>query len=196
MKKICSLFVVALAILSGACTRESPERQAIRDAADAMGGREKILAVKTLTIEGEGDAPNVGQNTMPDSELPNWKVTGLKRTIDLKNHRMRMQQVRTAQFLFANANTQKQSQGLDGNIAFNIGTDGKATRASETAMRDRRLEMLHHPLVIIRAVLDDPMMKVTGFRAAAGQDVVERSRPAGTNTSRWRLTLHQSCHRA
>src|SRR6185436_7031629 len=173
MKKISSLVVVAVAVLSGACAKESPERQAILDAADAMGGRQKILAVKTLTIEGEGDAPNVGQNTMPDSELPNWKVTGLKRTIDLKNHRMRMQQVRTAQFLFANANTQTQSQGLDGDIAFNTGTDGKATRASETAMKDRRLEMLHHPLVIVRAVLDDPMMKVTGFRTTGDQHVIE-----------------------
>src|ERR1051325_11229345 len=103
MKKTCSsvVAVAVLAGLTGACAKESPERQAILDAADAMGGRQKILAVKTLTIHGEGDAPNVGQNTMPDSELPNWKVTGLKRTIDLKKHRMRMQPVRTAPFLFA-----------------------------------------------------------------------------------------------
>src|SRR4051812_15543799 len=164
MKKTCSLFVAAVAVLSGACAKESPERQAVLDAADAMGGRQKILAVKTLTIQGDADAPNVGQNTMPDSELPNWKVTELKRVIDLKDHQMRVQQTRTAQFLFANANTQKQSQGLDGSIAYNIGADGNATRAPEAAMKDRRLEMLHHPLVIVRAVLDDPMMRLTGFR--------------------------------
>src|SRR5262245_30135955 len=71
--------VFALAVT--ACSSASPERQAVLDAAEAMGGRAKVLAVKTLTMEGEGDAPNVGQNTMPDSELPNWHVTEFKRTI-------------------------------------------------------------------------------------------------------------------
>ena len=127
-KRLAVLMSVAVLSFVAACNRTSPERQAILDAADAMGGRDKLAAIKTLTIQGEGDAPNVGQNTMPDSELPNWKVTELKRTIDLKNHRMRVEQLRTAQFLFANANTQRQSQGLDGNIAFNVGAED--TRAS------------------------------------------------------------------
>ena len=45
-----------------------------------------------------------------------------------------MQQVRTAQFLFAGANTQRQAQGLDGHVAFNIGADGTPVRASEAVM--------------------------------------------------------------
>src|SRR4051812_38438371 len=118
MKNSFRMLLVA-AVLSVGCQRTPPELQAVVDAAEAMGGRQKLLAIKTLTIEGEADAPNVGQNTTPESDLPNWKVTGFKRTIDLPNHRMRMQQVRTAQFLFANANTQRQDQGLDGDIAFN-----------------------------------------------------------------------------
>ena len=109
MKNHFRLVVACLGVVAaGACQRTAPERQVILDAADAMGGRDKVLAVRTLTIEGEGDAPNVGQNTKTDSELPNWKVTEFKETIDLANHRVRMQQVRTAQFLFANANTQRQ----------------------------------------------------------------------------------------
>jgi len=173
MVKRFPLLVLTLAVVSACGSSVSKERQAILDAAEAMGGRDRILAVKTLTIEGEGDAPNVGQNTMPDSELPNWKVSDFRRTIDLPNHRMRVQQVRTAQFLYANSNVQRQAQGLDKEIAYNIGENGKATRASESAMRDRRIEMLHHPLVIIRAVLDDPQMRVTGFRQAGAQNVVE-----------------------
>ena len=160
-------------VAAGACQRTAPERQVILDAADAMGGRDKVLAVRTLTIEGEGDAPNVGQNTKTDSELPNWKVTEFKETIDLANHRMRMQQVRTAQFLFANANTQRQSQGLDGDIAFNIGPDGKATRVSDAAMKDRRMDMLHMPLVLVRSALDNPATKLSGFRTTGIQQVVE-----------------------
>src|SRR2546423_1200387 len=147
MKNAHRLLIVAAVVAAGACQRTPPERQVILDAADAMGGRDKVLAVKTLTIEGEGDAPNVGQNTMPDSELPNWKVTAFKETIDLPNHRVRMQQLRTAQFLFANANTQRQHQGLDGDVAFNVAPDGKASRASEQTMKDRRMDMLHMPLV-------------------------------------------------
>src|SRR5205823_5515533 len=89
------------------------------------------------------------------------------------NHRMRTQQLRTAQFLFANANTQHQDQSLDGDVAFNSGPDGKTTRASENAARDRRIEMMQHPLVIIRTALDDPATKVTGFRTAGSQQIVE-----------------------
>src|SRR3954469_22937379 len=148
MKMHLRLLLAAVATAATACNRTPPELQVIVDAAEAMGGRQKIVEARTLTIEGEGDAPNVGQNTMPDSELPNWKVTEFKRTIDLANHRMRMQQLRTAQFLFANANTQRQDQGLDGDIAFNLGPGGAAARTSENAVKDRRMEMLQHPLVV------------------------------------------------
>jgi metallo-beta-lactamase superfamily protein len=165
--------VAVCACVASSCSRTPPELQAVVDAADAMGGRQKIVAVKTLTIEGEADAPNVGQNKTPDGELPNWKVTEFKRTIDLEHHRMRVQQLRTAQFLFANSNTQRQGQGLDGDVAFNIGENGKATRASESAMRDRRVEMLHHPLVIIREALDNPQVKLAGVRTAGNQTVLE-----------------------
>jgi hypothetical protein len=170
--RFCLVLAVFVAAASG-CSRTPPELQAVVDAADALGGRQRILEVKTLTVEGGGAAPNVGQNTMPDGELPVWKVTEFKRTIDLPNRRMRVQQLRTAQFLFANANTQRQNQGLDGDVAFNISADGAATRAAEPVMKDRRMEMLHHPLVIVRAALDDPATKLTGFRTAGNQRIVE-----------------------
>ncbi len=172
-----SIRVFALAALCASvcssCSRTAPALQVVIDAADAMGGREKILSAKALTIEGDADAPNVGQNTMPDSELPNWKVTEFKRTLDLEHQRMRVEQFRTAQFLFAGANTQRQSIGLDGDVAYNIGENGKAARASESAMRDRRIEMLHHPLVVVRTVLADPQVRVVGVRTAGNQQIVE-----------------------
>src|SRR5215467_5111499 len=150
MKKLLCLLTVVAAT---SCTQAPPELRVINDAADALGGRQKVLAVKTLTIEGEGPAPNVGQNTMPDGELPVWKVTEFRRLIDIPNHRMRTTQTRTAQFLFANANTQKQDQGLDGDVAYNTGENGAATRASGAVARDRRVELLQHPLVIVREAL-------------------------------------------
>jgi hypothetical protein len=171
MKRIFLSSLAALVVSS--CTRTPPELQAVVDAANALGGREKILALKTMTIEGEGASPNVGQNTMPDGELPIWKVTEFKRTIDLANSRMRTQQLRTAQFLFAGSNTQRQDQGLDADVAYNVAMDGKPTRASATAVRDRRIEMLHHPLVIVRAALGDPGTTISGLRTAQNQQIVE-----------------------
>jgi hypothetical protein len=168
-----SLLTLLIALAVSSCARTPPALQAVVDAANALGGREKILAIKTLTIEGEGAAPNVGQNTMPDGELPVWKVTEFKRTIDLANGRMRVQQLRTAQFLFANANTQRQDQGLEGDIAYNVGMDGKATRASATAVKDRRIEMLHYPIAIVRAALGEPSATVNGLRTAQNQQIVE-----------------------
>src|SRR5690349_2273586 len=101
--------VVLAAVLVGfssACT-QSPELKAIRAAAEALGGRDRIRAIKTLVIEGEGSAPNLGQNVLPDGELPVWKVTGYRRIIDPAAARMRVEQVRTAQFLFAGDTVQR-----------------------------------------------------------------------------------------
>ncbi len=187
-----TLIAAALcASLTAACARTPPERQAIADAADAMGGRQPILMVKTLTIDGEGDAPNAGQNTMPDSELPDWKLTAFKRTIDLVNQRMRVDQVRTAQFLFANASTQRLAQGLDGDVAFNVSADGTAVRAPTAAVKDRRLELLHHPLVLVRMALDDPGVVLSGFRVAGSQNVVEIGTAQGEHLT---LALDATTH--
>jgi hypothetical protein len=167
------MLVVLAALALCSCNRTPPEVQAIVDAANALGGRERLLAIKTLTIEGEGSAPNAGQNTMPDSELPVWKVTEFKRTIDLPNNRMRVRQVRTAQFLYANSPVQRQDQGLDGDVAYNVGGNGEARRASADAARDRHIEMLHNPIVIVRAALGEPNTKVSGLRTAQNQQIVE-----------------------
>jgi len=171
MKRIPWVFLIALAVSS--CNRTPPERQAVVDAANALGGVEKILALRTLTMEGEGSAANIGQNTMPDSELPVWKTTEFKRFIDLPNNRMRVQQTRTAQFLFAGANTQQLDQGVDGDVEYNVGMDGQATRAGADAARDRHIEMLHNPIAIVRAALDAQNASVSGLRTAQNQKIVE-----------------------
>jgi hypothetical protein len=177
MKRSSWGFLIALAVVS--CNRTPPELQAVVDAADALGGREKILAFKTLSMEGEGSAANLGQNTMPDSELPVWKATEFRRSIDFPNNRMRVQQTRTAQFLFAGANTQRLDQGLDGDVAYNVGMDGQATRAGVDAARDRRIELLHNPIAIVRVALDAPGAKVSGLRVAQNQKIVEVKTAAG-----------------
>ena len=110
---------------------QTPELAVISSAADALGGKARIQALRTLIIEGSGTNPNVGQNRNPEDPLPDWKVTDYRKTIDLANGRMRLEQRRQAQFAFSMANDVRQNLGLDGDIAYNVGPDGKASRASE-----------------------------------------------------------------
>src|SRR3990172_9469547 len=169
MKKMLIALAVALA---GACTQTPPEMQVVTDAAEALGGRDRVQAVKTLTIEGEGTNPNVGQNLTPDAELRVWKVTEFKRTTDPANGRMRLEQVRTAQFPFAAATVQRQNFGIDGDVGFNVAPDAMAARVAEMVARDRRLEMLHHPITAVRAALD-PGAKVGNLHQLGIEQVVD-----------------------
>jgi hypothetical protein len=153
MRRAVVLIVAFAACAQIGCLRSS-ESRLVHAAADAMGGSDRILAVKTLVIEGEGSSPNLGQNRTPEDELPVWKVANFKRSIDLVNQRSRTQQLRIAQFLFAGATIQRQNQSLDGDVAYNVSEDGRASRASTQAAEERRIEMLHHPLMAVRAALE------------------------------------------
>jgi len=170
--------IVAFTIVMGACAPAPPERKIIDDAAAALGGADKIRTLKTLTIEGSGTAPNAGQNRMPTDELPIWKVAEYTRAIDLPNSRTRVRQRREAQFLFAGATTQQQMQGVDGDIAYNVTPEGTMTRASDAAARDRRLELLQHPITIVRAALD-PGAKIGNVRTEKNDDLVDVTTPKG-----------------
>jgi hypothetical protein len=137
-----TLALVAVGLIS-ACATPSPGRQTIVDAAAALGGAGRIAAVKSLSIEATGTAPNAGQNRMPDDPLPLWRVNEYTRTTDLANGRTRVRQVREAQFLFAGDLVQRQTQGLDGQVAYNVTTDGMASRAAPPAAPQRRHELQH-----------------------------------------------------
>src|SRR5579862_7168933 len=148
--KQCLRCVGVAAVLTSACSRVPPATQVVTDAAAAPGGKERILAVKTLVISGSGDNPNIGQNVTPDAPLGIWRVTDFTRTIDLVNGRMRLRQVRAARFPYALATVQRQIQGLDGEVAFNEADSGMATRVSEAVARERRAEMLQNPVAAVR----------------------------------------------
>src|SRR3954468_1767125 len=159
-KQIWIISAVAIARIYG----QSPELAAINRAAEALGGKARIQAIRTLVIEGSGTNPNVGQNRNPDDPLPDWKITDYRKTIDLTSGRMRLEQRRQAEFPFSMANDVRQNLGLDGNVAYNVSPDGKAARASDVVARDRRMEMLGNPVVVIRAALD-PAAKLSHLRS-------------------------------
>ena len=170
--------VIVIAVLLGACSQVSPEREVLDDAAEALGGAGRIRSLNALTIRGTGTAPNVGQNRTPDDDLPVWKVNEYTRTIDLASRRTRVQQVREAQFLFAGDLVQRQTQGLDGDAAYNVAANGTMSRAGAAAARDRRIELLHHPITFVRAALDSDVV-LSNLRARAGERLVDIMMPGG-----------------
>ncbi len=169
--------VVVLLLLT-ACAPATPEQQVIDEAAEALGGAGRIKGLKALTIQGTGSAPNAGQNRMPDDELPVWKVNEYTRSIDLENWRTRAQQVREAQFLFAGDLNQRQTQGLDVDTAYTVSANGTISRAGATAARDRRIEMLHHPIAIVKMALESEVT-LSNLQAKAGELMVDIALPGG-----------------
>jgi glyoxylase-like metal-dependent hydrolase (beta-lactamase superfamily II) len=168
---------IALALLAAlslaACTRLTPEQQIVGDAATALGGRERILAVKTLIIEGQGTQYTLGEDLAPNATGQTYSVTGYRRAVDLGGARARVELTRTPNFpLYLGPAPQKQVQGLDGSLGYNVGPNGMATRIPDGAAADRRAEWMLHPLLAVRAALD-PTAKVVNPRAEGGQSLVD-----------------------
>jgi hypothetical protein len=172
-----------------ACAPASPARRTIDDAAAALGGADRILSLAALQIVGSGVAPNAGQNRMPDDELPVWKVSEYTRSIDLANGRTRVRQVREAQFLFAGATVQRVAQGLD-EVAYNIAADGTMTRTSDAVAKERRIELLHHPLTVVRAALD-PATTIANPRTEGTDQLIDLTTAKGDTVT---LAVNVSTH--
>jgi len=114
----------------------------------------------------------------PESPLTIWKVAGFKQTLDYDNRRMRTEQIRTAQFPFALASVADQSLSVDHDVAWNK-TDGQiSARLSDQAAHDRQLEMLRHPVTILRAALD-PASKLSNLRQQENHQAVDITTAAG-----------------
>src|SRR5215510_14044565 len=159
---------------------QTPEMQLITRAAEALGGRERILSLKTLAVYGYGQQAyqNGGGNITASIDAPQkWvNVNGLARTIDLEHGRMHLEESLVQDFVFAYARNMngdtRVNQFLDGDIAFNAGPDGRAVRAPEAAVRARRIEMLGNPISVIRAALE-PGAKLTNLRKDGNRQVLD-----------------------
>src|SRR4029453_7756484 len=107
----------------------SPEAQLVRRAADALGGRDRVLGPKTLQIIGYGELAyfNGGGNITADPDAPQkWqKVLEHTRTIDFEHARTRVQQRLKMDFEFASTAGQlglnRTNETLDGAVPYNIG---------------------------------------------------------------------------
>lgn len=172
MNRTVALALFAALALS-ACTRLTPEQQTVSDAAAALGGRERILAAKTLVMEGGGTQYNLGQDVVPGATGETFTVTNYRRAIDLGAGRDRVALTRQPNFAyFAGPKPQNLVQGLDGAIGYNVAADGKATRMADTAAADRRAEWSQHPLLAVRAALD-AKATLANPRTEGGESLVD-----------------------
>jgi glyoxylase-like metal-dependent hydrolase (beta-lactamase superfamily II) len=183
-----TLRFLAVTLLSGvvaACERATPEQQFVNDAMDALGGRSRIEAARTLTLEGEGVNYNLGQDMKPEAATQQFAVTNYKRHIDIANGRQRVEQTRTPKFAyFQGPQPQTQIQGLDGAVAFNVNPQGQPARLSALAEADRLHDLYHHPLMLLRSTLD-PKTTVTNVRTvgtARQADITTAAGPIVTLT--------------
>jgi hypothetical protein len=173
-------FVAFALALSAGCMR-SPETALVREAAEAMGGAAKIASVEILTLEGEGEAYNFGQNRSPEGELPKFTVTELRRVIDFSGARWRQEALRTPMFLTANPPA-KQILGVEGDVAYNVSPTGAVTRATARTAQDRASELYHHPVGILREALGTEA-HLSNPRKEGGQDVVDVATSSGATYS-------------
>jgi glyoxylase-like metal-dependent hydrolase (beta-lactamase superfamily II) len=171
-----TLWLMLVVAFAGACAQTPPEMQVINDAAEALGGRAPIEAANTLVLEATaGTNRNLGQNRTPDADLPVFNVTQFKRSVDFANQRARQVQTRVAVVPAGvpPAAPQNQDFGVDGDVAYNVGMDGKPVRQGARIAIDRRTEyILHHPIGIVRAALD-PAAKLANPRTVGTLNVVD-----------------------
>lgn len=141
---------LALSVAGGSLTAQSATLDA---AARAMGGKDRVLAVRTLILEGRGEQLNFGQNHTPFAETK-FEVTSFRRSFDYANRRWFVDFTRVPKFVTANTAPQRQRQGLDGypnSIAYNVGNNDNMIRASAQAATDRMNEFLYHPIGFVQA---------------------------------------------
>ena len=180
----CGAFVTGLA---GQGT--SSELQLVRRSADALGGLDRVMALKTLQIVGYGELAyfDGGGNITGDPSAPQkWqKVLDYRRTIDLEHWRTRVQQRLKMDFVFASTVGQlglnRTNETLDGDVAYNIGGgflaapqagNSQSQAAGSAAARQRRVELLAHPITIIRAALD-PATRLSNLRKQGNLQLVD-----------------------
>ena len=90
---------------------------------------------------------------------------------------MRVRQRNHQNFVFASAAgylgaANPNTVYLDGQIAYNIGQNGRGVRGTEAAASARRLDMLNNPVVIVRIALDSST-KLSNVRSQGNAQLVD-----------------------
>lgn len=178
MKRM-GLFALFAAVTMAACSQATPEQQIVNDAAEALGGADRILAVKTLVLEGEGTQYNLGQDVTPDASGQTFTVTGARYAVDVAGGRTRFEMTRRPNFtFFQGPQAQRLVQGLDGAVAYNVAASGAVARAPEAVANERRMGIFHHPITAVRAALD-PMATLANPHTEGNESMVDVTTASG-----------------
>ncbi len=184
-----TLLVAAVVVVGGATllrAQSGGPGRVIEAAAEAMGGKARLGALRSITITGYGQignqngGGNIDANPFAPQKFIN--ISGAVRNIDLVNGRTRLVQTQAQDFVFAyerNMRGVRIDQRLDGDVAFNL-VNGRAQRVGDAAVRARRLEMLNNPVALVRAALD-PGARVANLRSdrATSAQLVDVTTKAG-----------------
>lgn len=158
------------------------DRPAIAAAAEALGGLDRVRAVRNITLIGYGMwAYQFGGGNVTASPVAVQRylaANDLRRVYDLEHGRFQQLERRDMLFTFARAApTQWQPFNLvlDGDVAFDVSPEGKAHRVQRwdasawyvDGVHMRRMWMLNNPVALVRAALD-PSTKLGAVRSEAG----------------------------
>ncbi|MGH9350539.1 MAG: MBL fold metallo-hydrolase [Vicinamibacterales bacterium] len=150
-----TLPALVIIVVFPACARLTPEQQIVEDAVSALGGRDRVLAVKTLVLDGEGTQFNLGQDMTPGAATQTFTVSAYRRAIDVANGRARAGLKRTPGFAyFRGPAPQQQTADLS------------------------PAEGAHHPIAIVRLALD-PATKLDNPRTIGSESVVAMTTASG-----------------
>ena len=175
-----ALLVVGLSAASVVQAQPAADaRQVVTRAAEALGGVERIQALRTMRLRGSGhDAYQDGGSlitTEPTAPEKMTIITAYERVIDLANGRTRVRAKQSRAFVFA-AQAMMEGrpidQALDGDVAFDVAPGGAARRLSNEVATRRRMELLANPVVAVRAALDS-QSRLTNRRTEGGVTLVD-----------------------
>jgi glyoxylase-like metal-dependent hydrolase (beta-lactamase superfamily II) len=187
LERFIGALLIALVCTAGAVHAQpaSDSRQVVTRAAEALGGAQRIQALRTMRLRGYGhDQYQDGGSlitTEPTAPEKMTIITAYERVIDLANNRTRVRAKQSRAFVFA-AQAMMEGrpvdQALDGDVAFDVAASGAARRQSaETAMR-RRMELNANPIVAVRAALDS-RSRVSNRRTEGAATLVDVVTAAG-----------------
>jgi glyoxylase-like metal-dependent hydrolase (beta-lactamase superfamily II) len=174
-------------------------KEAIEAAAAALGGAERILKLRNITLIGYAQYAyqNGGGNitALPGAPQKFIAANDYRRIYDLEHGRMRHLERRNDLFPFAaygGHDFALQNQVLDGGVAYNVNEKGQAARGGD--VRDRRMWMHTNPVVAVRAALSGSAMvsnrrqegdlALVDLRLKEGDTLTMAIRPP-TNTPAW-----------
>jgi glyoxylase-like metal-dependent hydrolase (beta-lactamase superfamily II) len=185
--------------VAGARVPGTTPKDAIDAAATALGGAERILKLRNVTLIGYAQYAyqNGGGNitALPGAPQKFIAANDYRRIYDLEHGRMRHLERRNDLFPFANYGGHDfalQNQVLDGTVAYNVNDKGQAARGGD--VRDRRMWMYTNPIVTVRAALNgtatvsnrrqDGDLTLVDVRLKEGDTLTMAIRPP-SNTPAW-----------